>query len=84
MFTFHREVNVFKGLFKNKLFVSILVGTSILQVIMVQLGGKAMHVVDGGLELKYWGMCMAIGFGSLPVQQIINVVYKCIVKGCTK
>ena len=78
------EVNVFKGLFQNKLFVSILVGTSILQVIMVQLGGKAMHVVDGGLELKYWGICMAIGFGSLPVQQVINIFYKCIVKVCKK
>ena len=60
--------------------MSILVGTSILQVIMVQLGGKAMHVVDGGLEWKYWGLCMAIGFGSLPVQQVINVVYGMIVK----
>ena len=77
-------MNVFKGLFKNKLFMGILVGTSILQVIMVQLGGKAMHVVDGGLEWKYWGICMALGFGSLPVQQMINIVYRTIAKAVRK
>ena len=43
-----------------------------------------MHVVDGGLEWKYWGICMGIGFGSLPVQQVINVVYGIIAKGGNK
>lgn len=69
------EVNVFKGLLKNPLFVSILAITSVLQVIMVQFGGVAMHVHDDGLDWKFWGISIAIGSGSLPVQQIINLLY---------
>jgi len=74
------EFNIFKGLFKNWLFVGILVITSVLQVIMVQFGGIPMHVVEGGLNAKYWGISIAIGFGSLPVQQLINVIYRLIFK----
>lgn len=74
------EFNVFKGLFKNWLFVGILLSTSVLQVIMVEFGGRAMHVVDGGLEGKYWALSMGIGAGSLPVQQLINVVFRLVSK----
>jgi len=78
--SFFISVNIFKGLFKNWLFVGILVITSVLQVIMVQFGGIPMHVVEGGLNAKYWGISIAIGFGSLPVQQLINVIYRLIFK----
>jgi len=74
------EFNIFKGLFKNWLFVGILVTTSILQVIMVELGGKAMHVADGGLEGKYWALSIGIGVGSLPVQQLINAMFRVVTK----
>lgn len=67
-----QKVNVFKGLFKNYLFVGILLTTSVLQVLIVQYGGKALHVVEGGLEGKYWGLSIAVGATSLIVQQIIN------------
>jgi len=70
------EVNVFKGVFRNPIFVSILVGTAILQVIMVEFGSYAMHVAEGGLSAKFWGISMAFGVGSLPVQQIINFAYR--------
>ena len=39
-----------------------------------------MHVVDGGLEGKYWALSMGIGAGSLPVQQLINVVFRLVSK----
>ena len=68
-------VNVFRGLFKNYLFVGILLVTSVLQVIMVEFGGKAMHVADGGLEGKYWGLSIGVGMGSLVVQQLINLSF---------
>ena len=71
----HLPVNVFKGIEKNPLFIGILVVTSVLQVIMVQFGGKSLHVADGGLSGKYWGISIAFGAGSLVVQQIINVLY---------
>jgi len=43
---------------------------------MVQFGSYAMHVAEGGLDAQYWGVSMAFGLGSFPVQQIINVLYR--------
>jgi len=70
------EVNVFKGILDNPLFYCILITTAVLQVIIVQYGSYAFHVYDHGLNGKFWGISMAFGFGSLPVQQIINVLYR--------
>lgn len=69
-------VNVFKGIVDNPLFYSVLITTAILQVLIVQFGSVPFHVVEGGLSGKYWGISLAIGFGSLPVQQIINILYR--------
>lgn len=69
------EINVFKGMFRNPLFCGILLITAILQVIMVEFGGKALHVADGGLDGELWGWSLLFGFGSLPVQQIINLFW---------
>jgi Ca2+ transporting ATPase len=43
---------------------------------MVEFGSVAMHVAEDGLDAKYWAISLAFGAGSLPVQQIINVIYK--------
>jgi hypothetical protein len=68
-------VNVFSGVLNNTLFCTILVVTSILQVIIVQFGSVAFAVVEGGLSIEKWGLCMLIGAGALPVQQLINTVF---------
>ena len=68
---------------KNYLFVGILLVTSVLQVIMVEFGGKAMHVADGGLEGKYWGLSIGVGMGSLVVQQLINLSFGLISRSMT-
>lgn len=82
------EFNVHKGIIQNPLFCSILIGTSFLQVIMVEFGSHALHVVEGGLTSEQWLLCLLLGMGSLPVQQVINVVYrtvqKCNVSGTSK
>lgn len=70
------SVNVFEGLLNNPLFCGILLVTSVLQVLIVQFGSVAFHVSEGGLNGKYWGISMAFGFGSLPVQQVINLLYR--------
>ena len=70
----HGEFNVFRGILKNHLFCGILLSTAALQVIMVQCGGEAMHVSEGGLSGELWGYSIAFGAGSLPVQQVINVL----------
>jgi Cation transporting ATPase, C-terminus len=68
-------VNVFKGMFNNAIFVTIMVATAGLQVVIVQFGGQPLHVVSGGLSLEYWGLSLLLGVGSLPIQQIINILY---------
>mmetsp|Transcript_18590 Transcript_18590/g.33537 ORF Transcript_18590/g.33537 Transcript_18590/m.33537 type:complete len:437 (+) Transcript_18590:2-1312(+) len=69
------EFNVFKGMLNNPIFCGILLGTSVLQVLIVQFGGHAMAVAVGGLPAGYWGLSLALGAGSLPVQQLINVIF---------
>mmetsp|Transcript_29632 Transcript_29632/g.43549 ORF Transcript_29632/g.43549 Transcript_29632/m.43549 type:complete len:280 (+) Transcript_29632:1-840(+) len=69
------EINVFSGMLQNPLFCGILLITAILQVIMVEFGGKAMHVADDGLNGELWGWSLLFGVGSLPIQQIINILF---------
>lgn len=69
------EFFVCRGILNNWLFCSILFVTSVLQVIMVQFGSHALSVSADGLSLKYWLISLVFGFGSLPVQQIINLWY---------
>ena len=77
LYTFcnHSAVNVFSGILNNGLFCGILLVTAILQVLIVQFGREAFHVSEGGLDWKMWVISICIGLGSLPVQQIINVLY---------
>ncbi|CAB9496586.1 Plasma membrane calcium-transporting ATPase 2 (Fragment) [Seminavis robusta] len=69
------ECNVFSGILNNSLFCGILLTTAVLQVLIVQFGTVAFAVAEGGLSGEYWGYSLLIGFGSLPVQQVINVLY---------
>ena len=68
-------MNVFSGILNNSLFCGILLTTAVLQVLIVEFGTVAFAVADGGLEAKYWGLSLLIGAGSLPVQQIINILF---------
>ena len=72
------ECNVFRGLERNPLFCGILLTTAVLQVIMVEFGGQAMHVHEDGLSGEYWAISMVFGVASLPIQQVINVLYSCL------
>ena len=46
-----------------------------LQVLIVELGYVAFHVSEGGLEPRFWLVSMVLGAGSLPVQQVINLLF---------
>ncbi|GKY99821.1 hypothetical protein MPSEU_000935900 [Mayamaea pseudoterrestris] len=70
------EFNVFKGMFNNPLFYIILFTTAGLQCLIVQFGSLAFHVVEGGLDGKMWLLSLAFGAGSLPIQQLINLLYR--------
>ena len=42
----------------------------------MQYGSIALHVASGGLDAKYWGLCLAIGAGELVWQQVINLFFE--------
>ncbi|KAI3375629.1 hypothetical protein L3Q82_003943 [Scortum barcoo] len=66
----HGERNVFDGVFNNPIFCSIVLGTLVTQVIIVQFGGKAFSCV--GLSLAQWLWCVFLGVGSLLWGQLIS------------
>jgi Ca2+ transporting ATPase len=57
------------------LFCGILFATIVLQILIVSFGREAFHVAEDGLSQRMWIISIAIGAGSLPMQQVINVVY---------
>ncbi|MCO5550662.1 hypothetical protein L7F22_004151 [Adiantum nelumboides] len=62
------EWNIFKGFFRNKLFLGILGGTLLLQVIIVEFLNKFASTVK--LSWQHWLICIMIGFLSWPIALI--------------
>ncbi|KAK0152595.1 Plasma membrane calcium-transporting ATPase 1 [Merluccius polli] len=67
----HRESNVFEGIFSNPIYCSILLGTFITQVIIVQFGGLPFSCV--ALSIDQWLWCVFLGLGSLLWGQVITL-----------
>jgi Ca2+ transporting ATPase len=80
----HGECNVFSGILKNPYFITIWVATVIIQIIFLQIGGKALSCKYGGLNTEQWIWCLAIGVVELPVQQVINLVARMFIKDVRK
>lgn len=55
---------MFGGIFKNPLFLGIVLVTVIVQIVMVELGGKAVKTYPLGSTENLW--CLLIGFIELP------------------
>uniref|UniRef100_A0A673Y8W0 Calcium-transporting ATPase n=1 Tax=Salmo trutta TaxID=8032 RepID=A0A673Y8W0_SALTR len=68
----HGERNVFDGIFKNMIFCSIVFGTFIIQIVIVQFGGKPFSCV--GLSIDQWLWCVFLGFGCLLWGQVVTTV----------
>ncbi len=64
------EINVFEGFFNNPMFIVIEVITLLVQILFVEIGGKALHCSP--LSAHQHLACIAIGAGSL----IMGVVIK--------
>lgn len=67
------EWNVFSGIFSNPLFVGIVTSTVVAQVVIVQYGGRAVNLIEGGISAQQWLICILIGAGSLVWQIVINI-----------
>lgn len=68
------ECWVFGGIFSNPLFLIVLSVEAILQILIVQCFGVVFKCE--ALDLKYWGLSIGLGALSLPMQQIINLIYR--------
>jgi Ca2+ transporting ATPase len=68
----HGQRNVFKGIFSNMIFLGILLGTFIAQLIMVTVGGRVFFVSK--LTLEQWLWCFTFGAGTLLWFQISTTI----------
>ncbi|XP_071398889.1 plasma membrane calcium-transporting ATPase 1 isoform X1 [Centroberyx affinis] len=68
----HGERNVFEGIFNNAIFCTIVFGTFIIQIVIVQFGGKPFSCV--ALSIDQWLWCTFLGFGCLLWGQVISSV----------
>ncbi|KXN66247.1 calcium-translocating P-type ATPase [Conidiobolus coronatus NRRL 28638] len=66
------KLNVFKNFFKNYYFLTILVGTFALQVLIVEFGDVAFSTTPLGWQ--NWLICIGIGFISLPLGFITRLI----------
>ncbi|XP_051974622.1 plasma membrane calcium-transporting ATPase 1-like isoform X1 [Xyrauchen texanus] len=68
----HGERNVFEGIFNNLIFCTIVFGTFVIQIVIVQFGGKPFSCV--GLNIEQWLWCVFLGFGCLLWGQVISSI----------
>ncbi|XP_034724134.1 plasma membrane calcium-transporting ATPase 1-like isoform X2 [Etheostoma cragini] len=68
----HGERNVFEGIYKNPIFCSVVLGTFVLQIIIVQFGGKPFSCT--ALTIDQWLWCVFIGVGELLWGQLISAI----------
>ncbi|XP_061114997.1 plasma membrane calcium-transporting ATPase 3 isoform X3 [Conger conger] len=68
----HGERNVFDGIFANPIFCSIVLGTLIVQIVIVQWGGKPFSCAP--LSVEQWLWCLFVAVGELLWGQVISTV----------
>merc|ERR550532_1034719 len=68
----HGERNVFKGIHTNLLFVSIVIGTIIAQVLIVEFGSVITFTTP--LSWYLWLWSIALGMGTLVWGQVLNCI----------
>uniref|UniRef100_A0A480TF78 Calcium-transporting ATPase n=1 Tax=Sus scrofa TaxID=9823 RepID=A0A480TF78_PIG len=68
----HGERNVFSGIFRNLIFCSVVLGTFISQILIVEFGGKPFSCTN--LTLSQWFWCLFIGIGELLWGQVISTI----------
>ena len=69
----HNNVNIFKGLKSNPIFVAIIFITIGLQVLIVMVGGPFVKTAPMGIE--FWGWSLLFGFISWPWGFVLRVCF---------
>lgn len=68
----HNEKNSFKGFFNNNIFLGILFAEIVVQVLLVNFGGRAFSCER--LEPYQWGICIGIALLEIPVGFILSFI----------
>uniref|UniRef100_A0A8C6TKI6 Calcium-transporting ATPase n=1 Tax=Neogobius melanostomus TaxID=47308 RepID=A0A8C6TKI6_9GOBI len=68
----HGERNVFEGVHRNPIFCGIVLGTLVVQVLIIQFGGKPFSCVP--LTPDQWLWCVFFGLSSLLWGQVVTSV----------
>ncbi|KAJ7324279.1 hypothetical protein JRQ81_017299 [Phrynocephalus forsythii] len=68
----HGERNVFEGIFTNSIFCGVVLGTLVIQILIVQVGGKPFSCAK--LTLDQWLWSVFFGLGSLIWGQFITSI----------
>ncbi|XP_033017831.1 plasma membrane calcium-transporting ATPase 1 isoform X4 [Lacerta agilis] len=68
----HGERNVFEGIFNNVIFCTIVLGTFIVQIVIVQFGGKPFSCSE--LTVEQWLWSIFLGMGTLLWGQLISTI----------
>ncbi|XP_072341053.1 plasma membrane calcium-transporting ATPase 1 isoform X1 [Scyliorhinus torazame] len=68
----HGERNVFDGIFNNLIFCSIVLGTFLIQIVIIQFGGKPFSCTK--LTADKWLWCIFLGMGTLLWGQLIATI----------
>jgi len=67
------ELNSFKGILQNPMFLGVFVATSIVQVLFVEVGNPRFTATEH-LDYYQWGACIVIGLISLPLGVLMRFV----------
>jgi len=68
------ELNVFKGMWKNKIWIGVFVGALTVQVLLCQFGSVALSVHPEGLTWEQWLICLGLGLGMLPWGFLVKLI----------
>uniref|UniRef100_A0A0N5B1V3 Calcium-transporting ATPase n=1 Tax=Strongyloides papillosus TaxID=174720 RepID=A0A0N5B1V3_STREA len=68
----HGERNIFSGIFSNPIYYCIWISTFILQILIVQFGGRWFQTAP--LSVDQWLWCLAFGVGTLLWGQVVTSV----------
>ncbi|XP_072914940.1 plasma membrane calcium-transporting ATPase 1-like isoform X1 [Hemitrygon akajei] len=68
----HGERNVFDGIFRNPIFCTIVLGTFVVQILIIQFGGKPFSCTE--LTIDQWLWCIFLGMGTLLWGQMIATI----------
>jgi len=66
------EFNIFKGMFRNGIFIGIMIFTVVVQALIVQYGGD--FTATAPLSQKQWLACIVIGAFTLPWGAFLRLI----------